>query len=184
MNGPRSNVNRPIEKPHMTFCVGTINVCLICHCLQGIHLSTFQCTKFESLALKMKVKDVDNFAENWHTYLLSWRANVCVCVCVCVCACICVCVCKNVYVKNLCPAICSRWHDVADIRTYEHTYIRTYIHTYIRTYVHTYIRTYSKVKIKSIKGPPQNQGYWCILECSLMCRHSELIDWKWWNRWG
>ena len=37
-NGPRSNVNMPIERPHGTFCVGNGNVCPICHCLQDNHL--------------------------------------------------------------------------------------------------------------------------------------------------
>ena len=36
-NGPRSNVNMPMESRYATIFVGNCNVCPICHRLQEIH---------------------------------------------------------------------------------------------------------------------------------------------------
>ena len=64
-NGPRSNVNMPIERPHANFCVGYSNGCPTCHRLRHNHVWTSQCTPFEPLTFKIKVKNVDDLDENW-----------------------------------------------------------------------------------------------------------------------
>ena len=46
-----------------TFCVGSGNVCPICHSLQDNHMHS---PMYSIRTLKMKVKDVDNLDENWH----------------------------------------------------------------------------------------------------------------------
>ena len=73
----RSNINRSRKVTCDFLCVGNCNACPICHRLRDNHIWTSKCTRFESLTLKMKVKVVDNFDENWLVYVHCQHAYVC-----------------------------------------------------------------------------------------------------------
>ena len=65
-NEPRSNTNMPIESRCVTFYLLTILMIFSSvTVLQDNHVWTPQCYPFESLVLKMKFKDVDDFDEDW-----------------------------------------------------------------------------------------------------------------------
>ena len=80
--------------------------CPICEYLRDYHVWTFYCTRFESLTLKIEVKNIENLDDNWQTNLncqLECGPNVAL----------------------LGSAVCSRWHFVANLRTDVLTHGRT-----------------------------------------------------------
>ena len=71
------HVNLPIEMPRDFLHADSCNVCPICYRLRDNHLLTPQCTRFESLTLKMKVKDADGVDENRQTNVVCQLAYDC-----------------------------------------------------------------------------------------------------------
>ena len=64
-------------KPTCDFLfVGNIVISHVCHHLWGNHEQTSQCTRFEFLTLKMKVKDMDDLDENLTGELML---STCIC---------------------------------------------------------------------------------------------------------
>ena len=78
---------------------GNSNVCHVYHSLQDIHVCTFHCTRFESLTLKMTIRDVDDLYENWLT-------NV---------------ICQDVYVRKICTKtdVRTKVATVAEVSTFK-----------------------------------------------------------------
>ena len=121
-NGPRWNVNTPIERPHATFaCVDKCNVSLSVTVCEMITYELRRWTRFDLFTLKTKVKNVDDLNENWQTYSLRQRT----------------CVCKNARFYF------QRWHLV----TYIHTDGRTYVHT--ASWLHTVQRRRNGLKTEN-----------------------------------
>ena len=61
-NGPMENVNMPIEKPFYLLAI-VMSVLFVCR-LRDNRAWTSECTRIESLTLKLKVRNVDDSDEN------------------------------------------------------------------------------------------------------------------------
>ena len=64
----------PIQRPYVTFYVGTSSVCPIC--LRDNH-ELPKCTRFESLTVKITIKDVGDSDENWPANVPCQCAYLC-----------------------------------------------------------------------------------------------------------
>ena len=68
----------PIERPQSSSRVFEIALFVkIYHRLRDSHMLTSQCTRFESLTLKMMVKEVNDLGEHRHANVPCRRAYVC-----------------------------------------------------------------------------------------------------------
>ena len=75
-NWPRSNVNMLVWMPHATFYALAIAMFVPSVTVCEIITFTSHCTRFKSLTLQMKVKDVDDLYENWQTTEFCQHARV------------------------------------------------------------------------------------------------------------